>query len=428
MNLTDSEQLFTKSRSHIPGGVNSPVRSYSHVGGTPPFIASGQGSRVMDVDGNSYIDYVMSWGPLILGHAHPDVVEAIRKQAALGTSYGAPTELELELAEMITGAFPSIDLVRLVSSGTEACMSALRVARAFTGRDKILKFEGCYHGHSDGLLVQAGSGAAHLSEATSAGVTSAQAGDTFVAPYNHLGEVERIFETSGSRIAAVIVEPVAGNMGLVLPEPGFIEGLRSITLEHGSLLIFDEVITGFRVLYGGYQNYSGIQPDITCLGKVIGGGLPVGAYGGRKEVMEMVAPLGPMYQAGTLSGNPIAVAAGIATLKALQTSGVYESLSASTEQLCSGLGAIRDELGVAIQISQLGSMWGLAFSDTQVSSYADASQTDAEAYRKFFHNMLRSGIYLAPSPYETSFLSTAHSDQDIDDTLTAARDSLASLS
>ena len=427
MKLANSERLFTRSRGHIPGGVNSPVRSYSHVGGTPPFIAGGHGSRVVDADANSYIDYVMSWGPLILGHAHPDVVEAIRGQAALGASFGAPTELELDLAEMITGAFPSIDLVRLVSSGTEACMSAMRLARAFTRRDKILKFEGCYHGHSDGLLVQAGSGAAHLSEATSAGVTSAQARDTIVAPYNDLEEVERIFETSGAQIASVIVEPVAGNMGLVLPEPGFIERLRQITLEYDSLLIFDEVITGFRVQYGGYQNYSGIRPDITCLGKVIGGGMPVGAYGGRKDVMETVAPLGPMYQAGTLSGNPIAVAAGIATLKVLQAPGVYESLAESTKRLCTGLRDIRDELGVAFQISQLGSMWGLHFSDTPVTSYAGASQTDAEAYRKFFHAMLSSGIYLAPSPYETSFLSTAHTNQDIDDTLSAARRSLASL-
>ena len=428
MELTNSERLFTRSRNHIPGGVNSPVRSYSHVGGTPPFIASGQGSRVVDADGNSYVDYVMSWGPLILGHAHPDVVQAIREQAVLGTSYGAPTELELVLAEMITGAFPSIDTIRLVSSGTEACMSALRLARAFTGREKILKFEGCYHGHSDGLLVQAGSGAAHLSQATSAGVTSAQASDTFVAPYNDLEHVERIFEASGSQVAAVIVEPVAGNMGLVLPEPGFLEGLREITLKHESLLVFDEVITGFRVLYGGYQNHLDIQPDITCLGKVIGGGMPVGAYGGRKDVMETVAPLGPMYQAGTLSGNPIAVAAGIATLKALQNPAVYESLAGSTERLCTGLRAMRDEIGIELQVNQLGSMWGLHFSDTPVTSYAEASQTDAEAYRKFFHNMLNSGIYLAPSPYETSFLSTAHSDQDIDDTLDAARHSLASIS
>ena len=328
---------------------------------------------------------------------------------------------------MTTGAFPSIDMIRLVSSGTEACMSALRLARAFTGREKILKFEGCYHGHSDGLLVQAGSGAAHLSQATSAGVTSAQASDTFVAPYNDLEQVERIFDASGSQVAAVIVEPVAGNMGLVLPEPGFLEGLREITLKHESLLIFDEVITGFRVLYGGYQNHLDIQPDITCLGKVIGGGMPVGAYGGRKDVMETVAPLGPMYQAGTLSGNPIAVAAGIATLKALQNPEVYESLAGSTERLCTGLRAICEEVGLELQVNHLGSMWGLHFSDTPVTGYAEASETDAEAYRKFFHNMLNSGIYLAPSPYETSFLSTAHSDQDIDYTLTAARRSLASL-
>ena len=425
MDRTTSRRLFDRSKAHIPGGVNSPVRSYSNVGGTPPFIVSGQGSRIVDADGNSYVDYVMSWGPLILGHAHPEVVEAVRAQAGLGVSYGAPTEPEMELAEMIVDAFASIDMVRLVNSGTEACMTALRLARAFTGRDKIIKFEGCYHGHSDGLLVQAGSGAAHLSQATSAGVTAAQASDTVVAPYNDLRRVEEIFERSRGQIAAVIVEPVAGNMGMVMPETGFIGGLRRLTLEHGSLLIFDEVITGFRIVYGGYQDYARIEPDITCLGKVIGGGLPVGAYGGRREVMETVAPLGPMYQAGTLSGNPIAVAAGIATLKALQDPSVYMSFSGLTHRLCSGIEAICGELAVPVQVSRLGSMWGIHFSDAPVTSYADASGSDAEAYRSFFHKMLGSGIYLAPSPYETSFISTAHSRADIDETLDAVRHSLA---
>ena len=366
----------------------------------------------------------MSWGPLILGHAHPEVVKSVRAQAELGVSYGAPTELEVELAETIADAFSSIDMVRLVNSGTEACMASLRLARAFTGRDKILKFEGCYHGHSDGLLVQAGSGAAHLSRATSAGVTEAQASDTFVAPYNDLDQVERVFAEAGVEIAAIIVEPVAGNMGMVLPEPGFLEGLRRITLEYGSLLIFDEVITGFRVIYGGYQDYASLSPDITCLGKIIGGGLPVGAYGGRHDVMDAVAPLGPMYQAGTLSGNPVAVAAGLATLKALRQPGVYESLSGICGRLCSGLEAICEELGLSLQISQLGSMWGIHFSEAPVSCYADVSGSDAEAYRRFFHGMLGMGVYLAPSPYETSFVSTAHSKADIDETLDAARHSI----
>ena len=330
-------------------------------------------------------------------------------------SYGAPTELEL--AEIIADAFGSIDMVRLVNSGTEACMTALRLARAFTGRDKILKFEGCYHVHSDGLLVQAGSGAAYLSEATSAGVTASQASDTFVAPYNDLDQDESIFESAGDQIAAVIVEPVAGNMGLVMPKPGFLEVLCSVTEQHGSLLIFDEVITGFRVRYGGYRDDVGVYPDITCLGKVSGGGLPVGAYGGRREVMETVAPLGPMYQAGTLSGNPIAVAAGIATLKALRDPSIYESLSGLTKGLCDGLETICGEVGMALQVHRLGSMWGTHFSELPVNSYADISASASELYSGYFHVMLDHGIYLAPSAYETSFVSAAHSQSDIDQTL-----------
>lgn len=426
MEQTTSQRLFDRSRSHIPGGVNSPVRSYSNVGGIPPFITSGQGSRITDADGNSYIDYVMSWGPLILGHAHQEVVEAVRTQAGLGVSYGAPTELELELAETITSAFDSMDMVRLVNSGTEACMTALRAARAFTGRDKIVKFEGCYHGHSDGLLVSAGSGAAYLSEATSAGVTEAQVSDTFVAGYNDLQQVRSVFDSAGGQIAAVIVEPVAGNMGMVLPEAGFLEGLRSITDQYGSLLIFDEVITGFRVAYGGYQDVVGVSPDITCLGKVIGGGLPVGAYGGRQEVMDTVAPLGPMYQAGTLSGNPITVAAGLATLKALEDPSVYERFSALTDRLCSGIEAICGEAGLALQVNRLVSIWGMHFSESPVRNYADASSADTEAYSRFFHGMLENGVYLAPSAYETSFVSTAHTEADIDETLGAARCALIS--
>ena len=425
MKLTTSQRLFDNSKIYIPGGVNSPVRSYSNVGGSPPFITRGLGSKITDADGNSYIDYVMSWGPLILGHAHPDVVEAVRLQAGRGVSYGAPTEIELELAEIITNAFESMDMVRLVNSGTEACMTALRLARAFTKRDKILKFEGCYHGHSDGLLVSAGSGAAYLSEATSAGVTESQASDTFVAEYNNVDQVKNVFERAGEQIAAVIVEPVAGNMGMVLPEPGFLESLRSITSEHGSLLIFDEVITGFRVMFGGYQDYVGVFPDITCLGKAIGGGMPVGAYGGRREIMESVAPLGPMYQAETLSGNPITVSAGLATLQALRDDpSVYETLSALTNRLHSGLESICEEAGLSLQINKLVSMWGMHFRESPVSCYADVASADPEAYSRFFHSMLESGIYLAPSAYETSFVSTAHTESDIDETLEAARRAL----
>jgi len=380
-----------------------------------------------DADENTYIDYVLSWGPLILGHAHPQVVAALKAQVELGTSYGAPTELELRLARLVREAVPSMELVRMVNSGTEACMSALRLARAFTGRDDILKFEGCYHGHADALLVKAGSGATMLAQASSAGVTSGAANNTLVAPYNDLHAVETLFKERGDSIACIIVEPVTGNMGLVLPEPGYLEGLRRVTEEHGSLLIFDEVLTGFRVAPGGAQERYGITPDITCLGKVIGGGMPVGAYGGRRDVMEMVAPLGPVYQAGTLSGNPLATTAGVATLEVLRDGAVHADLEERTGQLCDGLRRLGQELEIPLQVVNVGSIWGLFFSDEPVRDYTGAQKSDGDRYRRFFHTMLDSGIYLAPSPMESAFLSAAHTDEDVSLTIDAGRLALQSL-
>lgn len=423
MEEIDSTDLFEQSKQVIPGGVNSPVRSFSYVGGTPPFMKSGCGSTITDVSGKPYIDYVMSWGPLILGHAHPSVIEAVNTQARLGLSYGAPTDLELELATLITDAFPSIDQVRLVNSGTEACMSALRLARAYTNRPKVLKFDGCYHGHSDGLLAQSGSGAALLSEPTSAGVTEQQVNDTLIAEYNSLESVREQFQSEGDSIAAVIVEPVAGNMGLVLPEDGFLEGLASLAKQNGSLLIFDEVITGFRTRYGGYQETVGIHPDITCLGKIIGGGMPVGAYGGRRDIMEYVAPLGPMYQAGTLSGNPIATAAGIATLKELQNPNIYEDLRKKTNLLCDGLEEVVTKSDIGMSITRLDSMWYAHFNKKPVKKYGDLDELDTESHRAFYHKMLDKGVYLAPSPFEISFLSTAHTEEDILNTVEAVSQS-----
>lgn len=422
-----SQELFQAAQRLMPGGVNSPVRSFRSVGGTPPFIARGEGAYLFDVDGNRYVDYVLSWGPLILGHAHPRVVEALKAQVERGTSYGAPTEQEVRLVELIQEALPSLEMVRLVNSGTEACMSALRLARGFTGRSKIVKFEGCYHGHADGLLVRAGSGAATFGVPTSAGVTSGAAQDTLVAPYNDLAAVEELFARHGDEIAAVIVEPVAGNMGIVLPEAGFLEGLRRLTSEHDSVLIFDEVLSGFRVAHGGAQGRFGIVPDLTCLGKVIGGGLPVGAYGGRREIMERVAPLGPVYQAGTLSGNPLAVTAGIATLELLRDATVYRALEERTEELCRGLERAARECEVPLQVVRIGSLWGLFFSSEPVRDYRGAQRADGDAYRRFFHAMLQAGVYLPPSPYETCFLSTAHTEEDIERTVEAARQALGGL-
>ena len=412
-----SQQLFEQAQRVIPGGVNSPVRSFRAVEGTPPFIARGQGSRVWDVDGNEYIDYLGSWGPLALGHAHPAVVEAVQRAAADGTSFGAPVEQEVELAEMICAALPSLDSVRLVNSGTEACMTALRLARAYTGRSKVVKFAGNYHGHADGLLVAAGSGALTHGVPTSAGVPEAYAAETLIATYNDTASMESLFDAWPDDIAAVIVEPVAGNMGVVPPAEGFLESLRRMTEANGALLIFDEVITGFRVAYGGAQSLYGITPDITTMGKIIGGGLPVGAYGGRVEVMEQVAPLGPMYQAGTLSGNPLAVAAGVATLTELQQPGVYEQLEATAARLMDGVSAAFARAEVPSTVNRVGSMFTGFFNPGPVFALAQVEQSDTATYGRYMHALLERGVYIAPSQFEAGFVSIAHTDADVDRTI-----------
>lgn len=422
-----SKEAFARANGVLPGGVNSPVRAFKSVGREPIFIAKGQGARLWDIDGNSYLDYVLSWGPLILGHAHPVVVEAIKAAAERGTSYGAPTEIETECAEEVIKAFPSMEMVRMVSSGTEATMSALRLARGVTGRNKIIKFEGCYHGHGDSLLIKAGSGALTFGVPTSPGVPSSVASQTIVAQYNDLEGLKEIFKECGEDIAAVILEPVTGNMGVVLPQPGFLAGLRTLTQDYGSLLIFDEVMTGFRVSYGGAQGRYQIDPDLTCLGKVIGGGLPVAAYGGKRKYMEQVAPNGPIYQAGTLSGNPLAMAAGLATLKLLQQEGVYEGLEKKTTRLAEGLQSIAQELGFPIWVNSVGAMFSAFFTDQPVIDFKSACSSDVERFGSFFRGMLERGIYLAPSQYEAVFLSAAHTDADIDYTLEQARDVLKSL-
>ena len=427
MNQTKSQQLFTQAQQYIPGGVNSPVRSFRAVSGTPPFIARGQGARVWDVDGNEYIDYLGSWGPLVLGHAHPAVVEALQRAAADGSSFGAPVEMEVELARLICEALPSVDSVRLVSSGTEACMSAIRLARAYTGRSKIIKFSGCYHGHADGLLVRAGSGAMTHGIPTSAGVPEAYAAETLVADYNDTASVQACFDAWPGAIAGVIVEPVAGNMGVVPPADGFLESLRRITADNGALLVFDEVITGFRIAYGGAQTRYGITPDITCLGKIIGGGLPVGAYGGRREIMEQVAPLGPMYQAGTLSGNPLAVTAGLTTLTELQRPGVYDRLESMAARLADGLTQAFVQAEVPATLNRVGSMLTGFFTPGPVDSLAQVEAADTAAYGRYFHAMLERGIYLAPSQFEAGFVSLAHTEADIDRTVELAAAALESL-
>jgi glutamate-1-semialdehyde 2,1-aminomutase len=395
----------------LPGGVDSPVRAFRAVGGIPPFIARAKGSKLYDADGNEYIDYVCSWGALVLGHANSQVVAAIRRAAGRGTSFGAPTELETTLAKMISAAVPSIEMLRFVNSGTEATMSALRLARAFTKRDKIIKFAGGYHGHGDGLLVRGGSGLATLGVPDSAGVPLSYAENTLVAPYNNVEAVRQILEHYPGQIAAVIVEPVAANMGVVLPQPGFLEGLRQLTRESGALLIFDEVITGFRVAYGGAQSIYKITPDLSCLGKIIGGGLPVGAYGGRQEIMQMVAPLGPVYQAGTLSGNPLAMSAGIETLKLLQAPGVYKRLEAKSARLEEGIAKVAAKSGASI--SRIASLLTVFFTASPVTDFESAARADTASFAKFFPRLLAAGIYWPPSPFEAAFVSLAHSDEDI---------------
>jgi len=422
-----SEQLFAEALKYIPGGVNSPVRAFRAVGGDPPFIASGKGAVMTDVEGKSYIDYMLSWGPLILGHAHQEVVEALTRVLETGTSFGACTPREVELAERIIEAYPSIERVRLVNSGTEATLSALRVARAATKREKILKFEGSYHGHGDSLLVKAGSGVATLGLPDSPGVPRALAELTVTVPFNDFGALEEAFSRHHTELAAVIAEPVVGNMGCVPPKSGFLEKLRTLTAEQGTVLIFDEVMTGFRVAYGGAQQRYKIDPDMTTLGKIIGGGLPVGAYGGKARFMDLVAPAGPVYQAGTLSGNPLAVAAGLKTLEILRRPGLYERLDLLTAKLASGLAAESLRQGVALTVNRVGSMFTPYFTPNPVSDYASAKTSDAAAYGIFFRSMLESGVYLPPSQFEAAFVSTSHSEGEVALTLQAASAAFAML-
>lgn len=422
-----SQAAFARARQVIPGGVNSPVRAFRAVGGDPPFIARGAGSHIVDVDGNEYIDYVLSWGPLILGHAEPRVIAAITEAAARGTSFGAPTELETELAEEIISIVPGIEMVRFVSSGTEATMSALRLARAATGRAKIVKFSGCYHGHADFLLAKAGSGIATLGLPDSPGVTANATSDVLIAEYNDLAGVERIFAEFPEDIAAIIVEPVAGNMGVVGPQPGFLEGLRAVTANHGALLIFDEVLCGFRVALGGAIARFGVQPDLVTLGKVVGGGMPLAAYAGRRDLMELISPAGPVYQAGTLSGNPLAVTAGLTTLRALREPGVFEQIEQSARRLIDGLAAAARDAGIPVTTAHFGTMGGLFFTDRPVTNYTEAARADTTRFAHWFRALLDRGVYIAPSQFETLFLSSAHSEDDLDRTLTVAADAFSKV-
>jgi glutamate-1-semialdehyde 2,1-aminomutase len=418
--MSRNEELFARAQRTIPAGVNSPVRAFRSVGGTPRFFTRGEGAYLWDADGKRYIDYVGSWGPAILGHAHPEAVRAVQESARHGLSFGAPTEAEVAIAEMLTGLLPSLELVRLVSSGTEATMSALRLARGYTGRSKIVKFEGCYHGHGDSLLVKAGSGALTFGQPSSAGVPPAIAGETIVLSYNDLDQVDGAFRAHPDEIACIIVEPVVGNMNLVAPTPEFLPGLRSICDRFGAVLIFDEVMTGFRVHLQGAQGLYGVVPDLTTLGKVIGGGMPVGAFGGKREIMERIAPLGPVYQAGTLSGNPVAVAAGLATLTAIQAPGFYERLGERTRALTDGLASAAASAGVAFSAQSIGGMFGIYFAAKVPQSYAEVIGCDKEAFNRFFHHLLDAGVYFAPSAFEAGFVSAAHSAAGIQDTVRLA--------
>ena len=426
--MSRSEQLFTRAARHIPGGVNSPVRAFKAVGGTPVFIERAEGAYLYDCDGNRYTDYVLSWGPMIMGHNHPEVREAVRRQAEKGLSYGAPTELEVELAAAICALVPNMDLVRMVNSGTEATMSAIRLARGYTGRDLIVKFEGCYHGHCDSLLIKAGSGALTLGVPSSPGVPAALAQYTLTLTYNDVEGLRAAFAEHGARIAGLIVEPVTGNMNCVLPSPEFLSALREVCTESGAVLILDEVMTGFRFGTHGAQGHFGVQADLTCLGKVVGGGLPVGAFGGKGEIMQQIAPLGPVYQAGTLSGNPIAMAAGLATLEIISRPGFYAPLFARTRALCAGLQTAADKAGVPFTTNHAGTMFGGFFTAAErVANYADVMACDTDRFARFFHHMLDRGVYLAPASYEAGFMSSAHTDADIEQTVDAAAAAFAAL-
>ncbi len=426
--MSRSSELFHRAEKVIPGGVNSPVRAFRGVGGDPVFIEKAEGAYLFDSDGKRYIDYVGSWGPMIAGHANPEIIAAVKAAADNGLSYGAPTAIEIEMAEKVCELLPSIEMVRMVSSGTEATMSAIRLARGFTGRDKIVKFEGCYHGHGDSLLVKAGSGALTLGVPSSPGIPASLAEHTITLEYNNLDSVRQAFDEIGEQIACIIVEPVAGNMNCIPPVAGFLEGLREVCDQHGAVLIFDEVMTGFRVGLSGAQGRYGVTPDLTTLGKVIGGGMPVGAFGGKREIMEYIAPTGPVYQAGTLSGNPIAMTAGLKTLEIVSAPGFYDELAAKTTALVEGLQARADAAGIPFTTSQVGAMFGLFFTDAdEVTSLAQATQCDIDAFKQFFHAMLDAGVYLAPSAYEAGFVSSAHSDNDIEQTLQAAEKAFAKL-
>lgn len=426
--MQNNHDLFQKAQQHIPGGVNSPVRAFKGVGGDPVFFREGKGAWLTDAEGKQYVDYIGSWGPMIVGHANPEVLQAVTQAVQHGLGFGAPTEIETVMADLVCELVPSMDLVRMVSSGTEATMSAIRLARGYTGRDKIVKFEGCYHGHADSLLVKAGSGALTLGVPSSAGVPASLAEHTLTLRFNDLESVETCFKEVGEQIACIIVEPVAGNMNCIPPEPGFLQGLRKICDQYNCVLIFDEVMTGFRVALGGAQAYYEVTPDLTTFGKVIGGGLPVGAFGGKREVMQHIAPLGPVYQAGTLSGNPIAMAAGLATLKQIQTPGFHDKLTQATQKLVKGLQQAADEAGVAMTTNQVGGMFGLFFTDEKkISYYEQVVASNQERFKQFFHAMLDRGVYLAPSAFEAGFVSAAHGDAEIEFTITAAREAFKTL-